>query len=220
MKRRALVTGGSRGIGFEIAKLLSERDYEVIAPPRQDLDVGDRDSIDRFFSRSNEFDILVNNAGINNLGPMEDITPEQWDQMLAVNLTGPMHLMQKAAPHMRSRKWGRIVNMSSIFSNITREKRSPYSATKSGLNGLTRTAAVELGPHGILVNAVCPGYVETDLTYKNNSPADIEKILNAIPTRRMAKAHEIAELVEFLVSERNTYMTGQMVTIDGGFSIL
>lgn len=217
--RRALVTGGARGIGEVIASLMRERGFEVVCPKREEMNLADVKSIDRFLAGAGTFDVLVNNAGINNLGALDEVTTESWDEMVTVNLTAPLRLMQGVAKGMRERRYGRIVNMSSIFSNLTRERRVQYSATKSGLNGMTRTAAVELGPHGILVNSVCPGYVETQLTFQNNSPADIEKILATIPLRKMAKPQEIAELVEFLCSERNTYITGQMLTIDGGFSI-
>lgn len=219
MSKRVLITGGARGIGQQIAQLMSTKGYEVITPRREELNLESLESIDKYFVTDRKIDILVNNAGVNFISPLSDIATEQWSQMLTVNLTAPMKLVQKVIPHMQRAKWGRIVNVSSIFSNITREGRASYSASKSGLNGLTRTAAVELGKHGILVNAVCPGYVETQLTHQNNSPADIERILKTIPVGRMAQPAEIAELVEFLCSERNSYITGQMITADGGFSI-
>lgn len=219
MKKRVLITGGSRGIGQKIADLFRERGYDVVTPGREDLDLSSEASIDKYFSQNSNFDILVNNAGINLVSAIEDVKPEQWNQMVAINLTAPFKIIQKVAPHMKSKGWGRIVNISSIFSNLTKAGRAPYSATKSGLNGLTRTAAIELASAGILVNSICPGYVETQLTYQNNSPADLEKIISSIPVRRLADPKEIGELVEYLCSERNSYLTGQMITIDGGFSI-
>jgi 3-oxoacyl-[acyl-carrier protein] reductase len=219
MSKRALITGGSRGIGQQIAQVMSARGFEVVVPKRQELNLESLESIEKYFATDRQFDILVNNAGINFISPLAEIATDQWSQMLSVNLTAPMKLVQKVIPHMQKSKWGRIVNISSIFSNITREGRASYSASKSGLNGLTRSAAVELGKYGILVNAVCPGYVETQLTHQNNSPADIERILKTIPLGRMADPSEIAELVEFLCSDRNSYITGQMITADGGFSI-
>lgn len=219
MSKRVLLTGGGGGIGSEILKLMRTRGYEVIAPSREQMNLKDVGSIERFFASDCKFDVLINNAGINVLASLEEVDPAQWQDMVAVNLTAPMILIQKVIPHMSQQGWGRIVNISSIFSNLTRERRVQYSATKSGLNGLTRTAAVELGPQGILVNAICPGYIETKLTYQNNSPSDIDRILASIPLRKMAQASEVAEFVEFLCSTRNTYITGQMLTIDGGFSI-
>lgn len=217
--KKVLVTGGSRGIGRQISKLLKEKGYMVETPERSELDLTNLQSIEGYFSHNTNFDILINNAGINVLAQIESIEHDSWHKMVAVNLTAPMLLIQKVVPYMKEAKWGRIVNISSMFSNITKEKRGAYSAVKSGLNGLTRTAAVELAPFGVLVNSVCPGYVETDLTYQNNSPSEIEKILQDIPIGRMAKAVEIAELVEFLISDRNSYLTGQSITIDGGFTL-
>jgi 3-oxoacyl-[acyl-carrier protein] reductase len=126
--------------------------------------------------------------------------------------------MQALAPSMVSRGWGRIVNLSSIFSIVSRERRAAYSATKAAVNSLTRTAAIEFGPGGVLVNAVCPGYVETDMTTINNSPAEIEKIASSIPLRRFAKPAEIAKVVCYLCSESNSYITGQTIIADGGFT--
>jgi 3-oxoacyl-[acyl-carrier protein] reductase len=217
--RRALITGGSRGIGLEIAKLMKTRAYEVFTPDRAELDLSSTESIDKYFSIDRKFDILVNNAGINFVAPLTEIADERWSDVMAVNLAAPMKIIKEVVPHMKSSRWGRIVNVSSVFSHVTREGRAAYSASKSGLNGLTRAAAVEFGQQGILVNAVCPGYVDTDLTRKNNSSEEIAQIVSAIPLGRMAQATEIAELVEFLCSEKNTYITGQMITADGGFSV-
>jgi 3-oxoacyl-[acyl-carrier protein] reductase len=218
--RRALVTGGSRGIGSAIAERIASQGAEVLTPSRGELDLGVRESVSAFIDspESREIDILVNNAGINFLNPLERVTDEDWETMLRVNLTAPMELIRGLSPGMVSRRWGRIVNISSIFSLVTKSARGAYSATKSGLNGLTRTVAVELAPHGILVNAVCPGYVETELTYQNNSPEQLAAIAKTIPAGRLAKPEEIARLVGFLCSEHNTYLTGQTVTIDGGFT--
>jgi 3-oxoacyl-[acyl-carrier protein] reductase len=151
---------------------------------------------------------------------LEDLDDDLWTQTYQVNLHAPFRLIQGFAPGMKARGWGRIVNVSSVFSLVTKERRAAYSATKSGLNGLTRTVAVELGPSNILVNAVCPGYVETELTRQNNSPADIQRIAATVPLRRLAQPQEIARLVAFLVGEENAYITGQLVIIDGGFLCL
>ncbi len=220
--RTALVTGGSRGIGAAIVSELRRGGVQVIAPTRQELDLADPASVDRFVTAHQHaaVDILVNNAGINFIYSLEDIAPEVWSQMVHVNLHAPFRLVQAFAPRMKARGWGRILNVSSVFSLVTKEKRAVYSATKSGLNGLTRTLAVELGPQGILVNAICPGYVETELTRQNNSPADIERIAATIPLRRLAQPEEIARFAAFLCGEDNTYITGQMLVIDGGFTCL
>ncbi len=218
-QKTALVTGAARGIGQAIAQVLEHAGVCVLAPTRAELDLLDNSSIDRFMAglAGRPVDILVNNAGINILGRIEDMTLETWQAMHGVNLLAPARLIQACMPGMRAARWGRIVNISSILSLVTRERRAAYSTMKAGLNGLTRTAAVELGPDGILVNAVCPGYVETELTRQNNSPADLARIVETIPLRRLATPAEIARCVAFLCSAENTYITGQTIVIDGGF---
>ncbi len=218
-QRTALVTGARRGIGATIAARLAGDGFSVLAPTRQELDLARPDAIDRFIQRrqGDGVDVLVNNAGINVLQPLEQVDDETWAAVMQVNLRAPFRLVQGFADGMKARGWGRIVNMSSVFSLVTKEKRSSYTTVKSALNGFTRTAAVELGRHGILVNAVCPGYVDTDLTRQNNSPSDLERIRATIPLGRLAQPEEIAALVAFLCSEENTYITGQTLVIDGGF---
>jgi 3-oxoacyl-[acyl-carrier protein] reductase len=218
--RTALVTGAARGIGAAIAARLSRDGLRVLAPTRDELDLASPASIDRFVrERQGEgVDVLVNNAGINVLRPLEEVDDATWAAMMQVNVRAPFRLLQGFAPGMKARRWGRVVNMSSMFSLVTKELRSSYTTAKSALNGLTRTAAVELGPHGVLVNAVCPGYVETALTRQNNSPADLERILATIPVGRMAQPEEIAAFVAFLCSDENAYITGQSLVIDGGFT--
>lgn len=200
--------------------MLRQQGTEVIAPIRADLDLSDPDSVQNYLraNRNMEVDILVNNAGINFINEIEAIEMEAWQAMLQVNLTAPMQLIQGFAPHMKHQGWGRIVNISSIFSHVVKEGRAAYSATKSGINGLTRGAAVELAPHGILVNAVCPGYVETEMTRANNDESAIQSIAAAIPLQRLARPEEIAHWVAFLCSEANSYMTGQTLLVDGGFT--
>lgn len=218
--RRALVTGGSRGIGQAVAQLLRERGVEVWTPERRELDLSDAASIDAFLAQHPDLpiDILVNNAGINVINPLEAIHSDDWQAMLQINLSAPLRLMQGCTGHMKRQNWGRIVNISSIFSEVSRPSRGAYSATKAGLNGLTRAVATELAPHNILVNALCPGYVETELTRANNPPDALDRIRDSIPMRRLAQPHEIAAWVVFLSSEDNSYMTGQVVFVDGGFT--
>ncbi len=216
--RVALLTGGSRGIGAAIRNELEARAIRVVAPSSNDLNLASPASIESYFSGPGKrpFDVLVNNAGINVLNAIDAIDTATWEQMVQIDLTAPLRLIQHVVPAMQAKRYGRIVNISSIFSLVTRERRGAYSAVKSGLNGLTRTAAVEFGPHGILVNAVCPGYVATELTTKNNSPQELSRIADTIPLRRLAEPLEIARLVAFLCSEENSYLTGQTVAVDGG----
>ena len=218
--RKVLITGGARGIGKAIADEMVQRGFEVIGPQRAELDLADVASIEAYVTRNADLavDVLINNAGINVLNDVEQIVATDWAAMLQVNLTAPLRLMQAFVPGMRARCWGRVLNISSIFSVVTKERRAAYSTTKAGLNGLTRTAATEFGPDNVLVNALCPGYVETALTHQNNSPADIERICASIPLGRLAKPEELARYAGFLCSEENTYLTGQAIVVDGGFT--
>jgi 3-oxoacyl-[acyl-carrier protein] reductase len=219
---RALVTGGSRGIGQAIAEELKRRGYTVLTPGRGELDLANPVSIEDFVrvSRESGLDVLVNNAGINVIKPLAEIDADAWQQMVQVNLTAPLHLIQGLSPGMRLKRWGRIVNVSSIFSLVTRQNRAAYSSTKAGLNGMTRSCAVELAADNILVNAVCPGYVETEMTRRNNSPDELAAIAATIPMKRLAQPEEIARLVGFLCSQDNSYCTGQLFVADGGFTAL
>jgi 3-oxoacyl-[acyl-carrier protein] reductase len=139
---------------------------------------------------------------------------------LQINLVAPLRLVRGLVAGMMARRYGRIVNISSIWSVVSKPHRITYAASKSGLNGLTRTLAVELAPHNILVNAVAPGYVLTEMTRQNNTEADLEAIRRTIPAQRLAGPDEIAEVVAFLCSEANSYLTGQTLLVDGGFTCL
>jgi 3-oxoacyl-[acyl-carrier protein] reductase len=218
-KRKAFISGGSRGIGEAIARELGRQGLQIWTPDRAELDLSDPSSVTRFMeSHAGSVDVLVNNAGINFLKAIPDLDAATWDQMQQVNLAAPLRLIQWVAPFMRERKWGRILNISSVFSLVTKEKRCAYSMTKAALNALTRSAAVEFGPDGILVNSLCPGYVETEMTSKNNSPAELEMIKGTIPLRRLALPDDLARVAGFLCSEENNYITGQAVVADGGFT--
>lgn len=215
-----LVTGAARGIGRAIAEYYRAAGWRVLAPARADLELSDPDSIARY-ARDAEFediDVLINNAGVNPILPIEKLDRRTFEATLAVNITAPLLLLKAAATHMARRRWGRIVSISSIYSLISRDGRAAYSSSKAALNSLTRAAAIEYGPSNILVNAVLPGFVETDLTRANNTPAQIAELAAAVPLGRLADPLEIAPLVYFLGSEQNTYISGQSIVIDGGFT--
>jgi 3-oxoacyl-[acyl-carrier protein] reductase len=217
--RTALVTGASRGIGAAIAARLREGGAKVLTPTRSEMDLSSEPSIDAYVSSLKEpVDVLVNNAGINMLGGAGEIPAGQFAQVLQTNLVGPLRLAGALAAGMKARRYGRIVNLSSIWSVVTRERRVTYSASKAAINGLTRALALELAPHGVLVNAVAPGYVDTELTRRNNSEQDLKAIAEAVPLGRLADPKELAECVAFLCSERNSYLTGQVLVVDGGYT--
>lgn len=216
----ALVTGASRGMGQAIASCFKEVGITVISPSRNEMDLASNQSIDDYMSKLREpIDILVNNAGIQKVGKCTELSAEDFQKVLQVNLIAPFKLITLLVGGMKERSYGRIVNISSIWGSVSREDRSLYSSSKAGLNGLTTSLAIELAPYNILVNAVAPGYVNTDLIKRTNTKEELERRKHTVPLKRFAESSEIAEYVEFLCSERNSYMTGQILTIDGGLSI-
>ncbi len=221
MPRRALVTGASRGIGRAIASRYESAGYAVLAPTRAEMDLASPSSIRDYLDRLGDMpiDVLVNDAAENRIRTLSELSLEEWQRMQAINLTAAFLLIKHLGTRMAERKWGRIVNISSCYSLVSRAGRAGYTASKSGLNGLTMTAALELAHGNVLVNAVCPGFADTELTRQNNSPGQIEAICGQVPLGRMARPEEIAEVVFFLGSEVNTYATGQTFTVDGGFLI-
>jgi 3-oxoacyl-[acyl-carrier protein] reductase len=217
-KKTALVTGASRGIGNALTKCLQREGIRVLTPSRKELDLASSESVSAYLTSLHEsVDILVNNAGINILSPIAELSDDNITQTVQVNMVSPLMLVRGVVKGMIERRFGRIINISSIWSQITKPKRVTYSMTKSGLNGMTRTLAVELAPYNILVNAIAPGYVSTELTKQNNSDKEIDLIRQSIPMRRLADPEEIAEIAVFLASGKNTYITGQVIIADGGF---
>lgn len=216
--KRVLLTGGSRGLGKAIQNYLEAcGSYSVTAPSREEMDLGDTTSIEQYLSSNSDFDVVINNAGLNILSSVDAFSDEMLDQMLQVNLRAVMQILRKTVPGMKTRGYGRIVNVSSIWGVRSKENRSMYSLTKFGMNGITRALARELGPFGVLVNSVCPGYMNTEMTQQNVPEEDQRRICGEIPLRRFAEPQELAVLIEFLASDRNTYLTGQDVIADGGF---
>jgi 3-oxoacyl-[acyl-carrier protein] reductase len=232
LKYRAVVTGGTRGIGFAIAERLLKDGLEVITTGTEKdakypvgasyypVDFLSDDSVIAFveYLKQQQVDILVNNAGINKIGEFASIDIEDFDRILRVNLRTPFQLCQAVIPNMKANNWGRIVNITSIFGNITKEYRAPYSSSKFGLDGMTAALSAEVSEFGILANSVGPGFIDTDLTRNILGNKGISEIKKGIPMKRLGKISEIASLVSWLVSEENTYISGQNIMIDGGFS--
>jgi NAD(P)-dependent dehydrogenase (short-subunit alcohol dehydrogenase family) len=228
----ALVTGSSRGIGAAIAAYLAESGVNVLTTSLRpgpkpmfsskhwSVDLSDDTAFERFLDEVSQLDIdiLVNNAGINRIGPVTDIDIADFDQILKVNLRAPFLLMQRTMPNMIKKGWGRIVNIGSIFSTISKAHRAPYSASKFGLDGLTAAVAAEVAHHGVLVNTVSPGFIETDLTREVLRDEGMQAMRSAIPLGRLGQPAEIGAFVGWLVSPENTYVSGQNLLIDGGFS--
>ena len=219
--RTALVTGGSRGIGRAIVGAFEARGARVLAPSHAELDLASDRSVDEYLAGLSEpIDILINNAGINPLATAVEVSDADIETTMRINLISPMRLSRGLAPGMVERGWGRIVNISSIWGSVTKSGRFAYTVSKTGINGMTRSLAVELGPGGVLVNAVAPGFVATDLTRQNNTPEQLAQIAEGLPLRRLAEPDEVAGVVVFLGSGDNTFVTGQVLLADGGYSCL
>ncbi|QQS43475.1 SDR family oxidoreductase [Candidatus Roizmanbacteria bacterium] len=220
MNRTVFITGGARGIGKTLVDHLSSLGYEVVAPSREEMDLSDSESIANYLQNHSDLkvDILINNAGINKPEWIEEMTDKNIEDTIRINLESPIRLLRGLIGHMKEKKWGRIVNISSAFGIVARGKQVLYCSTKHGINGMTKALALELAPYNILVNSVCPGFAETEMVLRNPKEK-IASIEADIPLGRLVKPEEIAHLVEFLISEQNTYMTGAEVVIDGGFSV-
>ena len=217
-KKTALVTGTSRGIGKSIKESLLNEQIEVISPSRNELDLSSSESIDNFLTNlSKSIDILVNNAGILKVGKYNELSSTDFREILQVNVVAPFEIIAGVIESMKHRKFGRIVNISSIWGQISREGRSLYSSSKAALDALTKSFALEFGPYNVLINSVAPGYVDTELIKKHNTDLELTEIKKTIPLQRFAKKNEISNLVKFLCSEDNSYVTGQIITIDGGY---
>ena len=231
-KKNVLITGGSKGIGRSIVDEFLLKNYYVysISRSRPNLNhinfypiIGDL--LDSLFvqelSKKIEdlkIDILVNNAGINIVNDFHEISDFEKNQILNLNLQVPISLCQAVLRNMISQEYGRIINISSIWGIVSRPKRVIYGVSKAGLNGLSKSIAVEYGNKNILANSVSPGFTQTELTKKTNTEKEIEEIADKIPLKRLASPNEIAKTVEFLASENNTYITGQNIIVDGGFT--
>ena len=219
MKRKtALVTGSSRGIGKSIKEILSKDGIDIINPSRDELDLSSPKSIDEFLSQlSTRVDIVINNAGILKVGQHDEISTDDFHEVFQVNVVAPFKIISGVIEDMKQQKFGRIVNISSIWGQKSREGRALYSSSKAALDALTRSLAIEFASYNILINSVAPGYIETDMLKQYNTEKELSTIRDKIPMKRFGKKIEISELVKFLCSENNSYITGQILTIDGGY---
>ena len=150
---------------------------------------------------------------------LENVSDEEMNRMIQVDLLSPIMLLRAFTPTMKKNNYGRIVNIGSIWASVSKIGRGMYSAAKNGIHGVTNALALELAPYNVLVNTICPGFTLTELTKKNNTEEQISQISSIIPLGRMAQPEEIAEFIYYLGSEKNTYITGQKIMIDGGYTI-
>lgn len=236
----ALVTGGSTGIGKAIVRELAENGATVIINYhthtaealnlKSDLqekgfrveavqaDITRRDDIQKMIETIvklyGRIDILVNNAGITKDRSLQKMTFEEWEEVIDVNLTGAFSVTKEVVPHMITKKSGKIVNIASVIGSTGAFGQANYAASKAGLVGFTRSCALELAKHGISVNALCPGYIDTEMLAKV-PPEQQKKLIEKIPLGRIGTPSEIARTVRFLVSDAS-YMTGQCLHVNGG----
>ncbi len=232
VNRLAVLTGGTRGIGKAIALRLVQEGAETIVtgtkeggkPPRGcrylAVDFTDRGETDRFIEKVSQLsvDILVNNAGVNVISPYAKIDPADFKIIHQVNVYAPFLTCRAVIPGMQQRKWGRIINISSVFGRVSKEFRASYSASKFALDGMTAALAAEVAADGILANCVAPGFINTELTRGVLGEKGMAEIVEKIPMGRLGNPEEIAALVTWLASPENTYISGQNIVIDGGFT--
>ena len=216
-----LVTGSTRGIGKQIADDFESLGGNVMRFGTDDVDFLNFDSTNSFInslSNLDTIDICVNNAGINRIDYLEDISIEDYDEILRVNLYAPFLVSQAVSKVMKKNKYGRIINVSSIWGTKTKEQRTSYTTSKAGLIGMTKTMSVELAKYNILVNSISPGFTSTELTKSILSEDEIKQLSEQVPLGRFASVDEISKVVLFLCSDLNTYINGQDIKIDGGFT--
>jgi 3-oxoacyl-[acyl-carrier protein] reductase len=238
--RVAFVTGASRGIGRATALSLCRAGFDiVVASPEIEkneevaaeiracsgeamsvnLDVTSRESVKEAFAKAlkdrSRIDVLVNNAGITRDGLAVRMKPADWDLVLQINLFGAFSCIQAVLPGMMRNRWGRIINIASVVGQAGAAGQANYAASKAGLIGLTKSLAQEMGSRGITVNAVAPGYIETDMT--KVLPEEVkQKVLASVPLARMGKPDDVAAAVKFLASEDASYITGHVLAVNGG----
>lgn len=226
-----LVTGATRGIGKSIAETLKGnifavgRDEQLLKKYSNYLvcDLSKKSDLDKLadYIINNKIDVVINNAGEYIYSSVEDMDYEQIDHLTSVNLVAPMFIISKAVPYMKEKKWGRIVNIGSISGVMGEANASLYSASKSGLIGMSKAMGLELAEYNITVNTINPGWVETDLGLKSIEDGEFtkEEIVDCVPQKRFVQPVEVANMVKYLISEEAKGVTGQSINLCAGLSV-
>ncbi len=228
-----LITGSTKGIGKKLFTKfkslgayvigtsktiqLKKKNYEIIK-----ADFTSSSSTKNFIKVLGKFkkiDVLINNAGINKISHINNINDQDVNNIINVNLIAPILITKEVSRIMMRKNKGKIINISSIFGKVSKEKRSVYASTKHAINGLTKTLALDLASSNILVNSVSPGVIQTQLTKKVLGRSGINKMKKEIPLKKLGKTEDVANLILFLTSEYNSYITGQNYIIDGGYVV-
>jgi len=236
--KNVFVTGGTRGIGAEVVKSFLNAGATVHTNGRNQVEISELNekATEKLFYHCVDFlnneqfikfletiknlnvDILINNAGINKVAVAHEIATEDFDNIQLINVKRPFELAKAVIPHMLESNWGRIVNITSIFGQVTKSKRLSYTTSKFAIKGMTKTLAVDYAADNILANSVAPGFIDTDLTRTILTQSEIDELVLSVPAKRLGKPEEVADLVLFLGSNMNTFITGQNILIDGGFT--
>ena len=224
--RTVLITGSSRGIGAETARLFAKKGYTVYINYNKSEGIVETADIyflngtsdKRMFREIAGIDILVNNAGIAQTKLFTDITDSDWNNMISSNLSSAFYCCREALPHMIRQRFGRIINISSMWGQVGGSCEVHYSASKAGIIGLTKALAMEEGLSGITVNCIAPGVIKTDMT-SNLSEDDFTALKDETPTNSIGTPFDVARTVLFLASDNSSFITGQVLGINGGFVV-
>jgi len=233
-KKKILITGASRGIGKSLALKSKENGYVVVGTSTSkrgvqelenegilglELNLNDDRSIKEFnnflIKDHSDVEILINNAGITRDNIVLRMSDEEWADVLNIHLTGTFQISKTVLKFMLKKKWGRIINITSTSASIGNKGQANYSAAKAGVEAFSKSLAKEVGSRAITVNSVAPGYIETDMTEQISNTIK-EEILKQIPLSRFGKPEEVSELIEFLITDEASYITGQTIHINGG----
>ncbi|MGL4367554.1 MAG: SDR family NAD(P)-dependent oxidoreductase [Brevinemataceae bacterium] len=217
--KKLLLTGGTGDIGNSIRLEFEKQGFEVISPARQELDLSESKNIDNYFHHNNHiFDSFVHCAGYNDPYPFEKLTLSDINITMQINTFSFFQIMKHLSQMLRKNK-GNVVAISSLYGSVGRDGRAAYVMSKHALNGLVKTLALEFGSDNVLINTVSPGFVDTQMTQKNNTKERIQFLAQKTALGRLSQMDEIAKVVYFLCSENNTYITGQDIIVDGGFIV-